>query len=274
MGYVIGAILIAMAFLPKVSGLFSTIPGPVMSGYLIMVTGSLFVEGARTVIQTELDKQKVTAAGIAFWIGAAFQFGLLPIPDLGPVWGALLKSGVTTGGITAVLLILFLELTSQRRMRFQSQLDAEVLPELNAFIAKFAARRGWGSGMVDRLSAVAEETLLTLAPLDLDLDADEDEDEETGRRLVVLASSDGPVAELEFIGGANEENLEDQIRQLQQYDSESPADRETSLRLLRHYASSVRHQQYQDTEIVTVRVDPPGTGKVDEPRESDSPGQD
>ena len=36
-------------------------------------------------------------------------------------------------------------------------------------------------------------------------------------------------------------------------------EREVSLRLLRHLASSVRHQQYHDTEIVTVRVERPGT---------------
>jgi hypothetical protein len=30
---------------------------------------------------------------------------------------------------------------------------------------------------------------------------------------------------------------------------------EMPLRLLRHYAASVRHQQYYDTDVVTVRVE-------------------
>ena len=38
-GYIIGTIFILLAFLPKVAGLLSTIPGPVMTGYLILVTG-------------------------------------------------------------------------------------------------------------------------------------------------------------------------------------------------------------------------------------------
>ena len=33
--------------------------------------------------------------------------------------------------------------------------------------------------------------------------------------------------------------------------------REVSLRWLRHIASSVRHQQFHETDIVTVRVDAP-----------------
>ena len=174
-GYCIGGLFIAMALLPKVSGLLSTIPGPVMTGYLILVTGTLFVDGAQTVIQTEQNRQKVVVAGVCFWIGAAFQFGLFHLPNLGPVWGTLLKSGVTTGGLAAIVMILYLELTNPRRMRFQSQLHIDALPELNEFIAKFAMRRGWDTAMQERLSAVAEETLLTLAPLDLELDLDADD---------------------------------------------------------------------------------------------------
>ena len=114
--------------------------------------------------------------------------------------------------------------------------------------------------MKERLSAVAEETLLTLAPLDLTLDLTAEDDEQETRRLVVLASSKGPVAELEFIGGGDEENnLEDRIRQLQQHDEETVTENEISLRLLRRYASSVRHQQFHGTDIITVRVGPPGT---------------
>ncbi len=260
-GYCIGFIFIALAFLPKVSALFSSIPGPVMTGYLLLVTGTLFVDGARTVIQTEQNREKVIVGGVCFWIGAAFQFGLFSLPDLGPVWGALFKSGITTGGFAAIAMILYLEFTNPRRMRFQSRLDIEVLPELNQFLHKFADRRGWDAAMKDRLSAVAEETLLTLAPLDLEGLLDDKEEEEAPeemRRLVVVASSDGPIADLEFIGGAgNEANIEDRLRQLQQHDSETPVEREMSLRLLRSYASSVRHQQFHGTDIITVRVTHP-----------------
>ena len=136
-GYCVGLIFLVLAFLPKASGLLSTIPGPVMTGYLIMITGTLFVDGARTLIQTEENRQKVVVAGVCFWIGASFQFGLFNLPDIGPVWGALFKSAVTTGGVAAIVMILYLELTSPRRMRFQSKLHIDALPELNEFIAKF-----------------------------------------------------------------------------------------------------------------------------------------
>ena len=264
-GYFIGAILILLAFLPKVSAVLSSIPGPVMAGYLLVLSAYLFVDGARTVIQSEQNRQRITVAGVCFWIGAAFQFQLFSLPESLPVWTTtLLRSGITTGGVAAIVMILYLEFTNPRRMRFQSPLDINALPELNEFISKFANRRGWDASMKERLSAVAEETLLTLSPLDLEAFMAQDDDSEQGgeeakpsRKLVVLASSDGPVATLEFIGGAgDEENMEDRLRQLQQYDSETPVEQELSLRLLRAYATSVRHQQFHGTDVITVRVAP------------------
>ena len=262
-GYCIGAMLIALAFLPKVSALLSSIPGPVMAGYLIVLSAYLFVDGARTVIQSEQNRQRITVAGICFWIGAAFQFGLFSLADVLPVWGTLLKSGITTGGVAAIVMVLYLEFTNPRRMRFHSALHIDALPDLNEFLTKFANRRGWDTAMKERLSAVAEETLLTFAPLELEEpmnpedDEPEQEDARPDRQLVVLASSDGPVATLEFIGGAgDEEKMEDRLRQLQQFDSETPVEQELSLLLLRAYASSVRHQQNHNTNIITVRIAP------------------
>ena len=264
-GYVIGGIFIAVAFLPKVSGLLSTIPGPVMTGYLIMVTANLLVDGARTIIQSESNRQKIVVAGVCFWLGAAFQFGLFALPDLGGVINALLKSGITTGGLAAIIMILYLEWTNPRQMRFQSKLHIDALPELTEFVNRFADRRGWNDAMKARLEAVAEETLLTLAPLDLELsltDDDEPDDDKADddRSLIVLASSDGQMADLEFIGGSGQINIEDQVHQLQQHDTMAAPENELSLRLLRNYATSVKHQQYHNTDIITIKVGPPNTG--------------
>lgn len=256
-GYCIALIFIVVAFLPKVSGLIASIPAPVMTGYLMLVTGSLLVDGTRLVIQNEQNRQKVVVAGICFWIGASFHFNLFYLPSFGAVWDALFKSAITTGGLAAVLMILYLEFTNPRRMRFQSVLHVDSLPDLNAFMTRFANSRNWDDAMKERLSAVAEETLLTLTPLDLNLDTLDSGESNGNRTLIVLAASDGPVADLEFIGGGNEDNLEDRIRQLQQHDTLDPVEEELSLRLLRSFALSVSHQQFHDTDIITVRVGQP-----------------
>ena len=81
-------------------------------------------------------------------------------------------------------------------------------------------------------------------------------EENTPRHLVVAARSGGGGAELEFVSATEGENLEDRLAYL----GEAPDiadEREISFRLLRHYASSVRHQKYHGVDIVTVHVDRP-----------------
>ena len=60
--------------------------------------------------------------------------------------------------------------------------------------------------------------------------------------------------ELEFIATTRQENIEDQLAYLTDEEAVPTVD-DLSLRLLRYHASAVRHQKYQDVDIVTVQVD-------------------
>ena len=119
---------------------------------------------------------------------------------------------------------------------------------------RFASRNGWGAKMVDRLDAASEETLLTL------IGQDEGQEKRGQRRLLVKAHKESGDAVLEFIAAVGEENVQDRIGLLTDRPDDVLMEREVSLRLLRHIASSVRHQQFHDTDIVTVQVKAPETG--------------
>ena len=116
---------------------------------------------------------------------------------------------------------------------------------------------------------MSEETLASLS-------SEEGDELEWGRarRLVVTARRDSGGVELEFVSASEGENLEDRLSYLGETPdtcSDAPKDtptgrcsclptrwwqdgREISFRLLRHYASSVRHQKYHGVDIVTVSV--------------------
>ena len=68
---------------------------------------------------------------------------------------------------------------------------------------------------------------------------------------------EGPSAEVEFVTAVEGENLEDRLAYLNDLPP-IPDEREVSFRLLRHYASSIRHQKYHGVDIVTVSVDGAG----------------
>ena len=82
---------------------------------------------------------------------------------------------------------------------------------------------------------------------------DDHEDYETPR-LVVIARPSAGAMEMEFMAVFSEENIEDRLSYMSEQ-AEAPDVSELSFRLLRHYASSVRHRKYHGIDIVTVRVD-------------------
>ena len=249
-GVAIGIVFIVLAFLPKFMALILAIPGPVVGAYTIVLMSTLFVLGMRVVVEDGVDYRKGVVAGVGFWIGLGFQNELLFADALG-AWNGLLGNGMTSGGLAAMLMTLFLELSRPRPRRLQTALNADAYPAIDKFLAQFAASRGWGEAMTDRLRAVGEETLLTLIRPGGEGEAAAE------RRLQISARNDGRAAELEFVAATDESNIEDRIAVLGDRVTGARAEEEVSLRLLRHLASSVRHQQYHETDVVTVRVESP-----------------
>ena len=252
-GIAAGAVFIAMAFLPKVRAAVLAIPGPVVSANLVVLMATPFVIGMKMVVRGGIDYRKGLIAGVAFWAGVAFQNGAIFPEFTQDFAGGLLNSGDTADGLVAILLTLFTEVTKRRPRRLRTACEVKALSDIREFLAAFASRNGWGEAMAHRLDVVAEETVLIL------LERHEEGTERGRHRLLLTAHKEDGRAVLEFVGATGDANLEDRIALLGEDAAETPAEREISLRLLRHVASSVRHEQYHDTEFVTARVDVPAS---------------
>ena len=248
-GVATGAVFIVMAFLPKVLAVILAIPGPVVAAYLGVLLAMLFMVGMKIAIQDGIDYRKGLIIGVAFWIGVGFQNDMIYPERVAAFAGGLFGNGVTSGGIAAILMTLFVEMTKPRRSRIEAAFDLSILPGIREFLGAFATRSGWDAAMAERLEAACEETLLTLVR--------DDEDGERRRRLRLSAWREGERAVLEFVVASREDNIQDRLALLGGDGSDEPAEREVSLRLLRRLASSVHHQQYHGTDIVTVRVAAP-----------------
>ena len=247
-GYAIGIILFGLAFLPKAATILLTIPTPVMGAFLLMIMGLLFVEGMRTVFQDGLDQRKALVVGVALAIGVSIENQSIFADLLGGTWGASLDNGMTVGVLTAILLTSFMELTSSRRRRLVVELDISALPEIDAFLHELASKIGWNDASTERLRAAGEEALSSLLQLGGTYATD------NAPQLILVARPDNGTVEMEFLAVFEEENIEDQLAYLSEQ-VEVPEESEVSFRLLRHYASSVRHRKYHGIDIVTVQVD-------------------
>ena len=250
-GVCVGAIFIILAFLPKLITAIIVIPGPVAAAFLVVVVALIFVFGMEILLHDGLDYRKSLVVGIAFWFGLAFQMGWIFPEYFQGVWSELLANGMTVGGLTVILLTLFSEAAGSRRRRFRTVLNADAHAETDSFLSEFAKSRKWNAAMTERVRAVGEETLNILKGHKLEPEPEQE------RRLLLIAHDDGGAADLEFIAATGETNLEDQMVALGDWATDGSIE-EMPLRLLRHYAASVRHQQYYDTDVVTVRVEASG----------------
>ena len=244
-GYMAGAMLVTLAFSPKLTATLLIIPAPVMGAYLLVVMGTYVVEGIRTVGQDGLDHKKALTVGLAFSVGVAMENSDIISTLPGATWLLFLNNGLTAGTVAAVLMTWFVEVTSPRARRMEASLSATALAEIDEFLERIASRNGWDESSIQRLRAVGEETLWSLMP------ADEDCDSKKPRRLTVVARPDGNSVELEFFAKLEGSNLQDHMAYL---DEEEPNGGDASFRLLRHYAESVRHQKYNGIDVVKVRV--------------------
>ena len=252
-GVAIGVVFIVFAFLPKFLALVLAIPDAVVAAYVTVLISLLFVVGMRIVSEEAADYRKGLIAGIAFWLGVGFQNSLIFPEYLEGFAGGFLENGMTSGGLVAIVLTLFTEATQSRRHRLRTNLAMPELPRIQEFLGGFAKRHGWTQSMSQRLDAVAEETMVTL------LDAEHAGDAPDDRTLRVTASKQDGRAVLEFVAAARGENIEDRLAVLDEPTADRPVERDVSLRLLQHYATSVLHQQYHELEIVTVHVNPPAS---------------
>ena len=243
-----GGILIAVALLPKLIALITAIPGSVFGAYVIVMLSVLFVQGMRLVVREGIDPRKAVVVGVSFWLGVGFQNHLI-FPDLlSGTWETLLSNGLTVGSITLIVFTLLLEITGPRRRRLRVEFDISALPRIDAFLQEFASKAGWNEASANRLRSAGEETLSSLLP--------QDAGQASGGRQVLVINArqaEGKI-ELEFVATSEKENLEDRLAYLSEH-PEIEGDRDLSFRLLRHYASSVRHRKYHHIDIITVTVE-------------------
>ncbi len=141
-----------------------------------------------------------------------------------------------------------MNLAAPRRSQLETELDISALPEIDEFLQQVGGRAGWNKASTDRLRSAGEEALSSL------LQDVEHESEDGPRRLTVMARPASRSVELEFLSSLVDENLEDRLAYMGE-ETEVPQESEISYRLLRHYASSVRHRKYHGLDIVTVQVE-------------------
>ena len=226
------------------------IPRALIGVYFLFVLLPLATRVASVPIRSMRYRRIPLAVAVPILVGLVFESGVLPFPR-GPVWNAVSHNGLTAGSLVLLVLAVAQSLATNRRS-LTMELSVDSTAKIKDFVTQLASKRSWSSDTRRGLEAVAEEALQVLAQ--------HGESSESGgsRQIRVVATVTSLAVELEFVSApTTAQNLEERIALLKEPEPgmiEAIIERDAPLRLLRHYASSVSHRQYQQAEIITAVV--------------------
>ena len=247
-GVYLGLLTILVASFSKLLAILIAIPSPVVSAVYVIIFGMLFIEGAKTAFADGIDQKKATITGVAMVLGlsaGAFS-GFFE-----GVASHLVSNTIVVGGMAAIVMTMFTEASAFRAKRLRADLSESSLPDFDSFLREFADSHSWTEEGKNRLCLAGEEVILSL------LNEEDERPAEEKRRLIATIRPDSGSAELEIVVASDDAiqgNIENRMAYLGP-DQALDDEQQLSVRILRHYASSVHHRKYYGIDIISCRVD-------------------
>ena len=102
--YVAGGLFILLAFFPKVSGLLSAMPSPVMGAILVYVSCFMIISGMQIILGSGMDTRKTFVIGIPLIFGMSLDIAPSLFADVPHLLRPLFESSLTVSTVMAVLL--------------------------------------------------------------------------------------------------------------------------------------------------------------------------
>lgn len=114
-GYFISAMLILLGLFPGVANFVQLIPEPVLGGATIVMFGTIAAAGVRIISRVDLDRRAILIMALSFSMGLGIAQKPEILQFMPDVIKSIFSSGVSAGGITAILLSMFLPATDHKQ---------------------------------------------------------------------------------------------------------------------------------------------------------------
>lgn len=109
-GYFIAAFLILLGLFPAVGLVFSLMPAPVLGGATLLMFGTVAAAGIRIIAAQQIDRKATLVMALAFSFGLSVELVPEILTQLPETVRNIFSSGITTGGLTAILANLFIRI--------------------------------------------------------------------------------------------------------------------------------------------------------------------
>ena len=107
-GYFISAFFVILGLFPIIAGTFQALPQPVLGGATIVMFGTVAVAGIKILSCVNLTKRNSIILAVSLGLGLGVTFVPEILENMPELIKSLFASGISTGGITALLLNLIL----------------------------------------------------------------------------------------------------------------------------------------------------------------------
>ena len=102
-GYYIAAFLVLLGLFPAVGLVFSLMPEPVLGGATLLMFGTVAAAGIRIIAAQEINRKATLVMAFSFSLGLSVELVPEILCQLPETLRNIFASGITTGGITAIL---------------------------------------------------------------------------------------------------------------------------------------------------------------------------
>ena len=109
-GYFIAAALVLLGLFPVVGQLFSLIPDCVLGGATLLMFGTVAAAGIRIIAATTINRKAVLVMAISFAMGLSVELVPNILGQMPDVVKNIFSSGITMGGLTAILANAFIRI--------------------------------------------------------------------------------------------------------------------------------------------------------------------
>lgn len=109
-GYFIAGALVLLGLFPVVGQLFSLIPDSVLGGATLLMFGTVAAAGIRIIAATEISRKAVLVMAVSFATGLSVELVPGILDQMPELVKSIFASGITTGGLTAILANAFIRI--------------------------------------------------------------------------------------------------------------------------------------------------------------------
>ena len=102
-GYFIAGFLILLGLFPAVGLVFSLMPEPVLGGATLLMFGTVAAAGIRIIASQKIDRKATLVMALSFSFGLSVELVPEILSQLPETLKNIFSSGITTGGLTAIL---------------------------------------------------------------------------------------------------------------------------------------------------------------------------